>query len=29
MDYYGELEMKVRFYNNSHDIKANKVVLGW
>ena len=29
MDYYGELEMKVRFYNNSHDIKANKVVMGW
>ena len=29
MDYYGELEMKMRFYNNSHDIKANKVVLGW
>ena len=29
MDYYGELEMKLRFYNNSHDIKANKVVLGW
>ena len=29
MDYYGELEMKVRFYNNSHDVKANKVVLGW
>ena len=29
MDYYGELQMKLRFYNNSHDIKANKVVLGW
>ena len=29
MDYYGELEMKIRFYNNSHDVKANKVVLGW
>ena len=29
MDYYGELEMKMRFYNNSHDVKANKVVLGW
>ena len=29
MDYYGELEMKVRFYNNCHDIKANRVVLGW
>lgn len=29
MDYYGELQMKVRFYNNSHDVKANKVVLGW
>ena len=29
MDYYGELEMKLKFYNNSHDIKANKVVLGW
>ena len=28
MDYYGELEMKVRFYNNSHDVKANKVILG-
>ena len=29
MDYYGELQMKLRFYNNSHDVKANKVVLGW
>ena len=29
MDYYGELEMKLKFYNNSHDMKANKVVLGW
>ena len=29
MDYYDELQMKLRFYNNSHDIKANKVVLGW
>lgn len=29
MDYYNELEMKLRFYNNSHDVKANKVVLGW
>ena len=29
MDYYDELQMKVRFYNNSHDVKANKVVLGW
>ena len=29
MDYYGELQMKIRFYNNSHDVKANKVVLGW
>ena len=29
MDYYGELQMKVRFYNNTHDVKANKVVLGW
>ena len=29
MDYYNELEVKLRFYNNSHDIKANKVVLGW
>ena len=29
MDYYGELQMKLKFYNNSHDIKANKVVLGW
>ena len=29
MDYYGELEMKMKFYNNSHDVKANKVVLGW
>ena len=28
MDYYGELQMKIRFYNNSHDVKANKVVLG-
>ena len=28
MDYYDELQMKVRFYNNSHDVKANKVVLG-
>ena len=29
MDYYNELEMKLRFYNNSHDVMANKVVLGW
>ena len=29
MDYYGELEMKMRFYNNSHDVNANKVVMGW
>ena len=29
MDYYDELQMKLRFYNNSHDVKANKVVLGW
>ena len=29
MDYYNELEVKIRFYNNSHDVKANKVVLGW
>ena len=29
MDYYGELEMKLKFYNNSHDVRANKVVLGW
>ena len=29
MDYYGELEMKLRFYNNSHDVNANKVVMGW
>ena len=29
MDYYDELQRKVRFYNNSHDVKANKVVLGW
>ena len=29
MDYYDELQVKLRFYNNSHDIKANKVVLGW
>ena len=29
MDYYDDLQMKVRFYNNSHDVKANKVVLGW
>ena len=28
MDYYGELEMKLKFYNNSHEIKANKVILG-
>ena len=28
MDYYGELEMKLRFYNNSHDVNANKVILG-
>ena len=21
--------MKLKFYNNSHDVKANKVVLGW
>ena len=29
MDYYDELQMKLKFYNNSHDVKANKVVLGW
>ena len=29
MDYYNELEMKIRFYNNSHDVNANKVVMGW
>ena len=29
MDYYDELQMKLRFYNNSHETKANKVVLGW
>ena len=29
MDYYDELQVKLRFYNNSHDVKANKVVLGW
>ena len=29
MDYYNELEMKIRFYNNSHDVNANKVVLGY
>ena len=29
MDYYGELQMKLKFYNNSHDVNANKVVLGW
>ena len=29
MDYYDELQMKVRFYNNSHDVKANEVLLGW
>ena len=29
MDYYDELQMKLRFYNNSHDVEANKVVLGW
>ena len=28
MDYYDELQMKLRFYNNSHEIKANKVILG-
>ena len=28
MDYYDELQMKLRFYNNSHDVNANKVVLG-
>ena len=28
MDYYNELEMKLRFYNNSHDVNANKVILG-
>ena len=28
MDYYDELQMKLRFYNNSHDVKANKVILG-
>ena len=28
MDYYDELQVKLRFYNNSHDMKANKVVLG-
>ena len=28
MDYYDELQMKVRFYNNSHETKANKVILG-
>ena len=29
MDYYGELEMKLKLYNNSHDVNANKVVMGW
>ena len=29
MDYYNELEIKLRFYNNSHDVNANKVVLGY
>ena len=28
MDYYDELQMKLRFYNNSHETKANKVILG-
>lgn len=28
MDYYDELQMKIRFYNNSHETKANKVILG-
>ena len=28
MDYYDELQMKLRFYNNSHETKANQVILG-
>ena len=29
MDYYMDLDCKLKFYNNTHDMKANKVVLGW
>ena len=29
MDYYGELEMKLKLYNFSHDKKANVVKMGW
>ena len=29
MDYYMDLDCKLKFYNNTHDVKANKVVLGW
>lgn len=29
MDYYGELETKLKLYNFSHDIKANVVKMGW
>ena len=29
MDYYMDLDCKLKFYNNPHDMKANKVVLGW
>ena len=28
MDYYNELNCKLRFYNNTHETKANKVILG-
>lgn len=29
MDYYMELDMKVKLYNKSHNIKANSIILGW
>ena len=29
MDYYAELELKLNFYNFSHDKKANVVKMGW
>lgn len=28
MDYYDDLNCKLRFYNNTHETKANKVILG-
>lgn len=28
MDYYTDLNCKLRFYNNTHETKANKVILG-